>query len=170
MDRDAQDGLGRILLDNRMRLIRFLTARGAGDEAEDLVQELWQRIHALPGGPVQEPLSYLYRAAENLMRDRYRARTSRVRREQDWQDGPGAADAAPGGEQLLIARERLRQAEATLSALGPRVETVFRRFRIDGVTQAHIASELGISVSTVEKDLQKAYRALARLQEKFDAE
>ncbi|MDF0752863.1 hypothetical protein NLU14_21805 [Marinobacter sp. 71-i] len=33
-----------------------------------------------------------------------------------------------------------------------------------------MARELGISLSSVEKDLQKAYRALAQLKDKFDAE
>jgi RNA polymerase sigma-70 factor (ECF subfamily) len=54
--------------------------------------------------------------------------------------------------------------------LGPRVETVFRKCRLDGLGQAMIARELGVSLSSVEKDLQKAYRALAQLRAKFDAE
>ncbi len=47
---------------------------------------------------------------------------------------------------------------------------MFRRFRLDGVSQAEIAREMGVSLSSIEKDLQKAYRALARLKAKFDAE
>src|SRR3546814_17364254 len=34
--------------------------------------------------PVAQPMSYLFRAAENLMRDRHRADQARARREQDW--------------------------------------------------------------------------------------
>src|SRR5690606_12706918 len=56
-------GLERILLDNQARLVRFLAARGAGDEAEDVFQELWQKIIAAPDKPVSQPLSYLFRAA-----------------------------------------------------------------------------------------------------------
>jgi RNA polymerase sigma-70 factor (ECF subfamily) len=76
----------------------------------------------------------------------------------------------PPGERALIAREQLREVQSTLAALGPRAELVFRRCRLDGVGQAALARELGVSLSSVEKDLQKAYRALAGLRAKFDAE
>lgn len=159
-----------VFLEHRERLLRFLRARGAGDDAEDVLQDLWQRIAALPEGPVAEPLSYLFRAAENAMRDRHRASSSRSRREQNWHDAGGAPEPPPGGERVLIARQRLREVESALSGLGPRVDTVFRRFRLDGMGQGEIASELGVSLSTVEKDLQRAYRALAQLRERQDAE
>ena len=57
-----------------------------------------------------------------------------------------------------------------LIGLGERVDRVFRRYRLEGVGQAAIAAELGISLSSVEKDLQKAYRALAELKVRLDAE
>lgn len=162
-------GLQRVFLNERARLVRFLAARGAGDEAEDVLHDLWQKLEGAEMRPIADPVSYLFRAAENVMRDRRRADVSRDRRQTEWH-GLAAGDAAPQGERVLIARERLREAEAALAALGPRVEQVFRRYRIDGVGQAAIARELGISLSSVEKDLQKAYRALSELKERFDAE
>jgi len=170
MDSGEASGLERVFLDNRARLLRFLAARGAGADAEDVLHDLWQRILVAPAAPVAEPISYLFRAAENLMRDRHRSAVSRERRESEWQDSDGEPQAPPGGERVLIAHERLRQAEAVLEGLGTRAATVFRRYRLDGMGQAVIARELGVSLSTVEKDLQKAYRALAELQERFDAE
>jgi RNA polymerase sigma-70 factor (ECF subfamily) len=163
-------GLQRVFLNERSRLLRFLQARGAGEEAEDVLHDLWQRLGSAGGHPIADPLSYLFRALENVMRDRRRSDVSRGRRQQDWyQLGPDPDDE-PRGERVLIARERLRRAEAVLAAQGVRVELVFRRYRLDGIGQAAIARELGISLSSVEKDLQKAYRALADLREKFDAE
>jgi RNA polymerase sigma-70 factor (ECF subfamily) len=167
---DQIDGLQRVVLNERARLLRFLIARGAGDDAEDLLQDLWQRVSASPAQPIADPVSYLFRAAENLMRDLRRSTTSRERRQFDWQDSRPAADEEPLGERVLIARARLRDVDEALAALGPRVERVFRRYRIDGIGQAAIARELGISLSSVEKDLQKAYRALAGLKRRFDAE
>lgn len=163
-------GLEQVFLANRSRLLRFLSARGAGDDAEDLVQALWERITAAPGEPIAEPMSYLFRAAENLMRDRHRAGSARGRREEAWQDAAIDAAGAPSAERVLLSRERLRIAQAALADLGPRAETVFRRYRIDGVGQSAIARELGVSLSTVEKDLQRAYRALHALKERLDAE
>jgi RNA polymerase sigma-70 factor (ECF subfamily) len=104
------------------------------------------------------------------MRDRRRSTVSRDRRQMDWHEAGPTSEEAPLGERVLIARERVRQAEAMLAGLGPRVDQVFRRYRLDGVGQAAIARDLGISLSSVEKDLQKAYRALAELKVQFDAE
>lgn len=163
------DGLVRVLVDERARLLRFLVARGAGDEAEDVLQDLWQRIADTPPQPIADPASYLFRAAENLMRDRRRSNLSRERRQHDWQALRTDVETPPG-EDALVARERLAEAEETLAAQGPRVAQVFRRFRLDGESQSAIARGLGVSLSSVEKDLQKAYRALARLKAKFDAE
>ena len=167
---EPPNGLQRVLLNERRRILRFLAARGAGADAEDAFHDLWQRLAAEPGQPIADPLSYLFRAAENLMRDRRRASVSRERRQQDWHDASMPSFEHPPGEAALIARERLREVQSTLAALGPRVELVFRRCRLDGLGQAVIARELGVSLSSVEKDLQKAYRALAQLRAKFDAE
>jgi RNA polymerase sigma factor (sigma-70 family) len=164
------NGLARVLIEERARLLRFLAARGAGDEAEDVLHDLWQRVVDSPVQPIADPLSYLFRAAENLMRDRRRSFLSRERRQADWQGATLGEQEEALGERVLIARERLREADAVLEALGPRAATVFRRARLDGIGQAAIARELGVSLSSVEKDLQKAYRALAELRRKFDAE
>lgn len=171
MEREAQiDGLQQVVLNERARLLRFLAARGAGDDAEDLLQELWQRVAGGGGQPIADPVSYLFRAAENLMRDLRRSKMSRERRQFDWHETRSSADEEPLGERVLIARERLREVDLALDALGPRVGEVFRRYRVEGVGQAVIARELGISLSSVEKDLQKAYRALAELKARFDDE
>ncbi len=164
------DGLQRVVIVERRRLLRFLAARGAGDDAEDLLHDLWQRVAAGPGHPVADPMSYLFRAAENLIRDRRRSAVSRERRQFDWHETSISPQEEPQGERVLIARERLREANAALAALGPRVEQVFRRYRLEGVGQAVIARELGISLSSVEKDLQKAYRALAQVKARLDME
>ncbi|MFV0624326.1 sigma-70 family RNA polymerase sigma factor [Sphingomonas sp. ac-8] len=164
------DGLGQVLVEERARLLRFLAARGAGDEAEDVLHDLWQRLIATPSQPIADPVAYLFRAAENVMRDRRRSSVSRARRQQDWHDASAVEHEEAVGERVLIARQRLREAESVLAAQGPRVSTVFRRYRLDGVGQAAIARELGVSLSSIEKDLQKAYRALAQLRESFDAE
>ena len=154
--------------------MRFLRARGAGDDAEDLLQEVWLRLSEKTPGPVSDPLPYLYRMANNLMLDRHRSRVRRERREQDWTDG--TVDMSAGvaqdmsSEDRLVHAEYLTRVETALRALGPRVETVLRRFRLEGIGQKQIAQELGVSLTTVEKDLQKAYRALMALKADYNAE
>lgn len=167
-------GLSPIFLQNRAALLRFLRARGAGEDVEDLLQTMWLKLEAKDLGPVADPLPYLYRMANNLMLDRYRSATRRERREQDWAEGAGGVMADPSEDiaidERLILNERLEEARALLRSLGPRVELAFRRFRIEGVPQRLIAEELGVSLTTVEKDLQKAYRAMIALKQKLDTE
>ncbi|HEV2568941.1 sigma-70 family RNA polymerase sigma factor [Sphingomonas sp.] len=165
-------GLEAIYLAHRPELLRFLRARGAGDAAEDLLQELWLKASTGLSGPIQDPLSYLYRAANNLMIDRARAEASAAKRGRDWTDvttGLSEASDAPSAERALLAREQLIEAQRTLAALGDRTEEIFRRFRVDGVPQKRIAAEQGISINTVEKHLQRAYRALVALRRRTEA-
>lgn len=166
-------GLEAVFLAHRSALLRFLRARGAGDDAEDLLQELWFRVAAAPAGPVAEPLPYLMRAANNLMLDRHRGLLRARKRDLAWTDatGPDEADAsdAPSAERVVISRDALLRAEAVLAALGPRVNAIFRRFRLEGSAIDQVAREFGVSRSTVEKDLQKAYRALLELRSADDA-
>jgi RNA polymerase sigma factor (sigma-70 family) len=167
-------GLQAVFLDNQEPLLRFLRARGATDQAEDLVQEVWIRAAASANGPIANPRAYLFRVANNLMIDHHRTDTQRVQREHHWSDTRGTSDAGvsdePSVEQSLIARGMLEQAQTVIDDLGEPTTTIFRRFRIDGAAQKSIASELGISLATVEKHLQKAYRAMLALKKEFDTE
>lgn len=167
------NGLEAVFLNNRPSLLRFLRARGAGDAAEDLLQELWIRAAAGAAAPIADPLAYLYRSANNLLLDRRRAESRGAKRDEDWTSTTGGAEVGvsdmPAGERVLIAREQLAAAEAALAELGERTERAFRRYRVDGASQREIADEMDISLSAVEKHLQKAYRALIDLRRRLDA-
>jgi RNA polymerase sigma factor (sigma-70 family) len=165
-------GLEAAFLQNRDRLLRFLMARGAGDAAEDLLQEIWLKIAGRNTGPIASPVSYLFRTADLLMIDRYRAERQARQRDRDWSDihygtVPGVSDA-PSAERHVVARERTQLVAEALDALGARTAAVFRRHRIDGAPQRKVAEEFGVSLSTVESDLRKAYAALADLKERTD--
>jgi len=163
----AAQGIEGILLANRDRIIRFLQVRGAGDAAEDLFQDLWMRLTDRAIGPIADPLPYVMRAANNLMLDRYRSLRQSALRDQAW--GENAAGHEPSAETTLISREQLALVEAEITATGERPARIFRRFRVDGTAQSDIASEMGVSLSTVEADLRKVYAALAALRRQFDA-
>ena len=66
--------------------------------------------------------------------------------------------------------EMAGQSTLEMQRLARRGQLVFRRFRVEGVSQRQIADELGISLSAVEKHLQKAYRALIEVRRRLDAE
>lgn len=160
-------GLEAVYLDRRDSLVRFLRARGAGDQAEDLVQELWLKLSSPPAIPVADPVGYLYRAANNLMISRHRSAERAGRRDDEWSSAGPTEDRS--GEEALVARQEIELAEERLRSLGERVLEAFVLFRVEGVPQREIAQKLGVSLSAVEKDLQRAYRAIAGLKDISDA-
>jgi RNA polymerase sigma factor (sigma-70 family) len=161
-------GLEAVFLANRPMLLRFLRARGAGDAAEDLLQEIWLKASAAAGGPIADPLAYLFKTANNLLLDRRRSELRSQKRDHEWSE-TAEGQAEPSPEQRLAAQRDLALVEAELRALGERTDHVFRRYRVEGMSQREIAVELGISLSAVEKHLQKAYRALIELRRRLDA-
>jgi RNA polymerase sigma-70 factor (ECF subfamily) len=163
-------GLEEAFLTHREALVRFLRARGAGDSAEDLVQDVWLKIAGSRSGPVASPLAYLYRAADLLMIDRFRATRQSSSRDHAWTEvyagDPPGVSAEPSAERRIAAAQEVQGVLAILDRLGPRPATIFRRHRIDGVAQKALAQELGVSLSTIEGDLRVAYQAIAEWKEK----
>lgn len=167
----SRSGLEATFLENRDKLLHFLRARGAGDAAEDLVQEVWLKISRAAPGPVAAPLSYLFRTADLLMIDRFRSTRQSGTRERDWTEAhadEAGASPEPSAERRLSAAQEAGRVLSLLESLGPRVSATFRRHRIDGMAQKQVAAELGVSLSTVESDLRVAYRALAQWKERSD--
>jgi RNA polymerase sigma factor (sigma-70 family) len=168
----VSDALIDVFIANRKQLIRFLRGRTAGVngvEAEDILQELWVRVSTADIADIEDPQSYLFRMAHNLVLNRARDVTRRHSREADWsyvhgRDQDGVEEAL--AERGVLARERLVMVDKILRGLGDRAARVFHRYRIDGVDQRRIADELNVSLSTVEKDLNVAYRALLAFKEK----
>lgn len=167
-------GVQQVFDEHREGLLRYLRAHGAGDAAEDILQELWLKFVASPAGPVSSPRNYLYRAATNLMIDRRRSETQSHRREVEWSGLtdrlPGTAANDPGPERELEGRRRLALVEAELARLPHRALSIFRQHRIEGRTQREIAGAMGLSSSTIESELRMVYRLLDELRSKLDEE
>jgi RNA polymerase sigma factor (sigma-70 family) len=169
-------GLAKVFMDHRDALHRFLRARlrGTGDP-EDILQDLWVKLQSAETGPVAEPLAYIYRMAENLVLDRRRSAMRRTSRETEWTkvqiDGSlgMAVDSQPDAERHLLARDHLQRVNKVLDGLPERTAFAFRSVRIDGAAQKEIAAHMGISLSAVEKHLQRAYRAVLAIQRNLDA-
>ena len=173
--RDMQhQGLQLVFEENREPLLRYLRAHGAGNGAEDLLQELWLKLAATPTGPIGSPRNYLYRAATNLMIDRRRSEAQALRREREWSGLadrlPGSAANDPGPERQLAGQQQLSIVEAELAKLPNRALSIFRAHRIEGRTQRDIAISMGLSQSTIESDLRMVYRLLDDVRRKFDEE
>lgn len=168
----APSGLEQSFLQERDRLLRFFRARGAGEAAEDLLQDLWLKLAAAHTGPIANPSAYLFKAANFLMIDRYRSEKQAKLREHDWVDATSGATLGvsdhPSAERGLLARDELNKAMAALAAVGERPAAIFRRHRVDGIPQRQIADEFSVSLSTVESDLRQAYRAILEIKNQWN--
>jgi len=167
-------GVTAVFEECRPRLIRFLRLRGADSHAEDLVQEVWLRASVAIAHPLGNPEAYFMRIAHNVMIDWHRSDRQRERRERAWTESQGEEDLEaspqPNAERAVIARSMLDRAVAEIDALGEPTAGIFRRFRIDGAPQKEIAAQFGVSLATVEKHLQRAYRAMAAFRARIDTE
>jgi RNA polymerase sigma-70 factor (ECF subfamily) len=162
-------GLVLIYGEIRGELLRFLTARvGDAVEAEDILQELWIRVQAPSAGPVSNGRAYLYRAAQNLVLDRARARHRQTRRDGEWAAGHAdlagsePADLRPNAEAALLAREEAAALVQAIEALPTAARRAFRMHKIEGLPHAEVAARLGISRSGVEKHIALAMAHLRR--------
>lgn len=169
------DGLLAIFMDLRPVLARFLVVRGAQvGEAEDVLQELYIKLTEQTTGPIADPRAYLYRMAHNLLTDRHRSAARRHRREEDWAGVPTGGmpdnDSQPSIETVLLDRERLKSVVDALAVLPERTVDIFQRYRIDGQSQKAIAIALGLSLSAVEKHLQRGYRVVLDAKQRLDAD
>lgn len=151
----------------RGSLLRFFERRVRDRiEAEDLVQDVFVRL-AQRGDLHQIEFlgGYVFETASSVLRDRARRRAARAADAHDSYDVErhGGVDFAP--DRVLDGRERLRQASAVLLELPERTRHVFLLRRVEGLRYQDIAARLQISVSAVEKHMQ---RALAFLLQRMD--
>ncbi len=163
-------------LAKRDDLVRFLQSR-TGDRAlsEDLAQEVFIRLERLsPDTIVDNPAAYLYRMAANIALDHRRAQSRTLKREAEWVDANGrrmgleAVDETPSPEDALDARGRLSRLLEAIGDLSPQCRRVFVLHKLEGLSHADVAHELGISRSTVEKHMTTAFKRLMTLRGKED--
>ena len=124
------------------------------------MQDMWLKLEHLPEQDLASPAAYLFRVAANLAADRRLSMARAVARDGLWLDAQPDAQEYPDAESVLIARERLERVEAAMAAMPERMSAALRMFRIERRPHKEIATELGITVSGVEKLLKRAYRQL----------
>lgn len=158
------------LLERRESLLLFLAARTrCMATAEDLIQELYLKVAAIDAETqVQAPVALLYRMAANLMVDHVRSAQRASRRNGQWRmdtrTAVGGEDVVdtPLADEVLVAKERVRQLAAAIAALPPKMGQAFRLHKLEGLSQAETARAMGVSVKMVEQHIQAAIRNLSQ--------
>jgi RNA polymerase sigma-70 factor (ECF subfamily) len=166
----AEDSpLVRAFFEKRENLLLFLAARTrCMATAEDLVQDLYLKLSAVPAhSEVRAPAALLYRMAANLMVDHVRSAQRASRRDAQWRrDGRQALGGEeivdePAADEVVIARQRVRQLAEAVAELPPQMGRAFRLHKLEGRSQAETAQAMGVSTKMVEQHIQAAIRRLA---------
>lgn len=156
----AFDSLHRVF---REPLHRFFSRRLAGSAAaEDLVQQVFERlVQRGEIDSIENARGYVFRVAENVFVDHMRRGAVRHSHAHDQFDESLHAGVDFSPEHVLAKRERLARVMEILQALPERTRIIFVLRRIEGWKYQEIADRYGISVSAVEKHVERAVEQLA---------
>ncbi|MHA7818866.1 MAG: RNA polymerase sigma factor [Erythrobacter sp.] len=128
------------------------------EDVDDLLQELLSRLWSSDGERVIEnPDGYVFQAAANLLRERYRKAGTRSSAIAELPLFHTASEEITP-ERILQGKDELRLLEHALAELPPRTRTVFLLHRFEGFKYREIAERIGVSVSAVEKHIAAAAR------------
>jgi RNA polymerase sigma-70 factor (ECF subfamily) len=142
---------------HRAALHRYLHKLTSGtDEIEDLVQETYVRIYAMPDyHRIESPKAMLFRIAHNLAVERARRKKAQATDTvADLETLTVHSNEAPPEEQT-DARRRFESFCAAVERLPPLCRRVFVLRKVHKLSHAEISEVLGVSVSTIEKHVAK---------------
>jgi RNA polymerase sigma-70 factor (ECF subfamily) len=150
------------------RLFRMVSCR---DTAEDLAQETYIRVaRAVDQGRVEHLPSFLFQTGRNLALDhlRHERRGDRLLDRSNFEDQVRTlASPTPSPEQTTSDRQSVELLFQALQELPERTRRIFYLARVEGVSYPEIARQMGISESTVYKDMRLALaRCLMAIEEK----
>ncbi|HEX7885245.1 MAG TPA: RNA polymerase sigma factor [Phenylobacterium sp.] len=167
----AEDSaLIRAYFDKRESLLLFLASRTRSmSTAEDLVQDLYLKLLSHDAdADVRAPSALLYRMAANLLIDHARSNQRSARRNGQWRTETRAALGGedvvdePAADEVLVAKQRVRQLAEAVAALPPQMGRAFRLHKLEGLSQAQTAQAMGISTKMIEQHIQAAVRHLTQ--------
>jgi RNA polymerase sigma factor (sigma-70 family) len=141
----------------RRYLTRFL---GDANEAQDIAHDAYLRVYPKEGkAPPDNPQAFLYTTARNLAINRLKRRKIAPFNSQE-AHADTAPSPFPGVVQQVMARQEFGQLEAAIAELPPGCRAVLLLRKVELLSHQEIADQLGIAISTVEKQHARALRLL----------
>lgn len=129
------------------------------NDVEDVVQEAFLRAYkSEAGSDIRQPKSYLFRVAKHVALNQIRQNVSRPTDYIEDSDPASVLATAWTLEDEVLAQEKLGVHCMAIAALPPKRRKVYLMRKVYGMSQKNIAENLGISVSTVEAHLSKAFK------------
>ncbi len=146
------------------------------ETAADLAQESYARVLAVErsGETIAEPRALLYRTARNLVIDGHRrseVRGQNLSSDADASESAVAGLPAPGACEPEVAAMSSQAVEALLAAIGElplRCREAFILHKFDGLSQAEVARQMGISVTMVERHIKLGMLACRSCQDSLE--
>ena len=146
------------------RLQRLLLRRGRTHvESEDLIQEAFLRMqeYCEKGGEVRRPEGFLVRTVLRLAANATRDAHREMYCDEAVENFTEILDTRPRPDEVLAAEECLERMREALDAVNRRTREIFFMQRLDGLSYAQIAQQMGISISAVEKHMASALAILS---------
>lgn len=134
-------------------------------DAADLAQDTFLRaFDAQQLERLEQPRAYLSTVARRLLCSLWRRRKLEQAYLDQLADMPQGY--APSAEDIALVREAIETIDHALQGLPSRVRRAFLLSRLESMPQQAIATLLGVSLATVERDLRRAYlHCLSQTQE-----
>ncbi|KQW35827.1 MULTISPECIES: RNA polymerase sigma factor [Pseudomonas] len=155
----SQSRFHHVFLAQRTPLLRTLERMVSNPStAEDLLQETYLRVTRALGERTVEHLEpFVFQTARNLALDHLRARRIQSRTLLD--DVPpevvhNVVAPQSSAEDAAHAQQLLERLNVSLQALSSRQQQIFILSRLHGHSYQQIAERLGVSLSTVQKELK----------------
>jgi RNA polymerase sigma-70 factor (ECF subfamily) len=154
------------------KIIRYLTRMVGADDAEDVAQEVFDKVHrGLQGFQGESRLStWIYRIATNAAIDRTRSASYKHEKERKPLEDAAANGSSslpesppiPMTDQLVIRKEMSDCINEYIDALPPDYRTVLVLSDLEGLANKEIAEILGISTGNVKIRLHRARTRLKK--------
>ena len=149
-------------------LVGWLTTKlGGRDAALDIAQDVYLRVWRFAHkSTIENPQALLFKTAANLAANEFRARqhyrTNHVQSRSRTEDDAlgNVASESPSPEDASCARSDVELSMTTIEALPEKIRRAFIMSRFQDMNYNEIAETLGVSVSSVEKYIITALKAL----------
>ena len=154
--------VARLFREHNAALMRFAAAKlGSEHEAREVAQEAYVRLLQLGRRQTIGFLrAYLFKTAANLATDRLRARRRSLSQISVSEEDIFAFDLSP--ERHCAGEEMVAVVDRALAELPGKCRRVLLLYRLEGLSRAEIASELGIGERMVRLYVARALEHLRR--------
>ncbi|MFY8325216.1 sigma-70 family RNA polymerase sigma factor [Pseudoalteromonas sp. ZZD1] len=138
-------------------LVRWIARRTYNrDNAQDIAQDTFIRLLSKPAvyHEIRSPRAWLTKVAGNLVTDDIRRKILEENYVAYLESMPETAYFSPEEQFQLL--KLLEQIDSLLSSLRSIEKKAFLMVRLDGLSYKEVASQLGVSLSSIEKYIAKA--------------